>query len=740
MQNNNNAISIHAQTLSAKQKSVLLDAYRDYASIARSFEQVIQMHSTIYLANYQLDLVRNKNSELLPWEIDTPTQKMISAYKGFVDVDDNNDAPSNYAYISLSKTAPHDESSLPVIRSTPSSYACHTQTNSLPHSIERFIIAYKKDTLLKDVKFIIDGKRLITYTGIDDNITLEEAFKDEIFCKSMSCMLNILVEMPSKKLSMQDKAFEKANVEGLLRELMSPFENVLLSTLSTLTEESNEVLKTILSKKYPNDVLNKAESQGFIPSAHAFQDLLNIRHLLHHQFDTLDGYGRFINGENNQNESIRERYIESYRSFCSGSFTDRINSYIESTNMFKPLVEGLIPNMFIRGKQESNSKFLQRIKEYVKSNPNTPIFVETSYPYKDKKKEALIKNINKIIPNAEIIDQIQGSNINDFSIKISGYMQRHRYLEIFQILEHRISEYCLLQGDKCPPHQGWIKLLKDKVISSKEAEKWEKYKILRNDLSHNYLSKDLLSQMEMLLPQLTQDAIELSDHFDAIRPKMVINENNVCVATHSDGKIVEIDFVNKTVLRVVDKNGKQLKNRHASTPKGKYIEECKNGAKIHLKGTDITQIRLPNDITINNQQLIFPDNSKLYYKDDRYYLLLPNAKMILGTNFEVISYIEKGRKINTSTNETIRPNPKYCLKIDRQKRLKTIEFVLEDKKTISLEFSNNNITFSDKTVWNINTDNLSISHNGIELNYQSRKQFIESYDTPNIIKPKKFER
>jgi hypothetical protein len=484
------------------------------------------------------------------------------------------------------------------------------------------------------------------------------------------------------------------------------------------------------------ELLNKAKKRH----KKQFQDLLNIRHLLHHQFDTLDGYGRFINGENKQNESIRERYMESYRNLCGGSFTDRINSYIESTNMFKPLVEGLVPNMFIRGKQESNSKFLQRIKEYAKSNPNTTIFVETSYPYKDKKKEALIKNINKIIPNAEIIDQIQGSNINDFSIKISGYMNRHRYLEIFQILEHRISEYCLLQGDKCPPHQGWVKLLKDKVISSKEAEKWEKYKTLRNDLSHNYLSKELLSQMEMLLPQLTQDAINLSDHFDAIKPKIVINENNVCVATHGDGKIVEIDFINKTVLRVIDKNGKQLQNRQTSTPKGKYIEEYKNGAKIHLKGTDITQIRLPNNITISNQQLTFPDNSKLYYKDDRYYLLLPNAKMILGTNFEVISYIEKGRKINTSTNEMIRPNPKYRLKIDGQKRLKTIEFVSEDKKTISLEFSSNNITFSDKTVWNTNTDNLSISHNEIELSYQNRKQFIESYDAPHIIKPKKFER
>ena len=79
--------------------------------------------------------------------------------------------------------------------------------------------------------------------------------------------------------------------------------------------------------------------------------------------------------------------MESYRQYCSGGFVERINTYVEATEIFKPLIEGLIPNMFIRQKQESNSKFLQRIKEYAKSNPNTQIFVETSYSYKDKKIE-----------------------------------------------------------------------------------------------------------------------------------------------------------------------------------------------------------------------------------------------------------------------------------------------------------------------------------------------------------------
>ena len=738
---NINAISIHAQTINPKKKSQLLDTYIDYSSIARSFEQVIQMHSTIYLANYQLNMVKNQNSEILPWEIDTPNKNMIEAYKGFVGVSEENDTTNNYAYISLSKTTPDKENDLPSIRSTPSSYGVHTQTNSLPHCIERFIIAYKKDALLKDVKFIIDGKHLITYNGTDGDVLLSTAFEDEIFRKSISCMLNIITEMPKKRLTMQDKEFEKANIEGLLRELMSPFENVLLSSLSSLTEESYDIIKTILQKKYPHDILNKAESQGFIPSSHEFQDLLNIRHLLHHQFDTLDGYGRFINGKDNQNKSIRERYMESYRQYCSGGFVERINTYVEATEIFKPLIEGLIPNMFIRQKQESNSKFLQRIKEYAKSNPNTQIFVETSYSYKDKKKEALIKNINKIIPNAQIIDQIQDGNINDFSIKIGGYMQRHKYLEIFQILEHRISEYFLLQGDKCPPHIGWTKLLKDRVISPKDAEKWEKYKTLRNDLSHTYLSKELLEQMERLLPSLISDAIALSDRFDEIRPNISINENNICTATHSNGKVVKIDFTSKTVLSVTDKKGNELKTKTASTPKGKYVEEHKNGTKIYLKGTNITKVTLCNGITVDNikHQLSFSDTSKLYFKDDRYYLVLPNAKMILTPDFEVISYIEESKKINISTNEIIRPNSRYCLRVNAQRKLSSIEFTAENKKTITLEFNDNYISFSDNTRWNMKENTTSISHNNITLSYQNRKQFVDSYDLPPII-DKRFDR
>lgn len=732
MQKKNNAISIYSSSISSKQKQLLLDAYRDYTTFVRSFEQMLQMYSPIYLANYQLKQIASEKDDILPWELEPLTNKRQKAYADFVAMEENQTSDDNYSFISLTKTNPYIEDKYPPIISSPTTHSMHCHVNSLPHSIERCVVIYPKEALLKDMVFIIDGKRSIRYIGKRGDTPISEAFEDSHFCKSMYCMLNILVELHDKERIEQNKEFERANAEGLLRDLMSPYENILLSTLSGLTDETHNIIKEILQKKYPEIYIQKAEDFGLIASSLEFQDLLNVRHIIHHQIETLDGYGRFINGAQGQNKSIRTRYMESYHRLCQGRFNERIERYIKAANGFKPLVETLVPNIFIRDKEESNNKFAQRVKEYAQAHQDQTIYVDTSYPFKEKKKEALIKNLKKLIPNVEIIDNIQTDNIDDFSAKVDNYLFRSRYLEIFQILEHRIGEYCLFEGDKCPPHQGWARIINQRFISPKDVEKWNQYKLLRNDLSHKYYSDELVGKVKAILPTLTDDAILLMEQLDQVKPYVEVGENNIFTVKHADGRVIKLDFETKEILSIEDKKGNKLKTKRQSIPKGKFIEEYPNGTKIGLKGADIESVTLANGCSIDmtKGKLSISEKTTFFIVDDKYYLTTPNSKLILDKNLKLISYISKQKRINIGNNEIIKPTPNHTILIDENGCLKSLEYS-DQKRQISLEFkeSLNNlmVRFSDDTYWLKANNTDRILHADIELTYKTRKEFVESY-------------
>ena len=735
MNKNTNITSIYASTLNAKQKAQLFAIYRDYVYLSRNFEQITQINPSRYLASKQIEMIKDPNDDNMPWELGVANADEINNFKKFILTEDLDDNAQNLSFVSLTKTFP-EEDELPPMQSTPSNYGVYAQVNALPHNIERYVAAYKKDIKLKDTTFIIDGKYSLKYTGTAfRNALINEAFDNENFTKNFSCILNISTQFKEDIRYIEKSKFEQANVEGLTLELMSPYENVLLSTLSNLAEETDNILKSLLLKRDPVNYLSKAESQSLIPSAHQLQDLLNVRHLLHHQFETLDGYGRFINGQDNQNKSIRTRYLDSYQRLCSGTFVERISRYVATADNFKNLVSGFTPNLLIREPSESNNKFIQRIKEYRKEHANTPIFIETSYSYKEKKKQALLNSINKLFDNVEIIDNIQSQNVDDFVKRILLYMERKKYIETFQILEHKMGEHHLFLGEKCPPAIGWNKLVKQQIITSKENEQWDKYKELRNELSHNYLSPELATQMLDLLPQMLKDAIELNDKIDSLKPTVVRTDKGTFLAKHSNGKIVEIDFEEKKIINIIEPNGKVKTERKTYSPIGKYTEEYPNNMSISLEGTKINSIKLPHGFIINfrKSRLVFPDDAKLFMEGkDKNYFVTPNSKIILDKEFNIISYIEDGKRINISQYEKIKTSNAHLITTNSTGKLKTDDINIAGDKTIVINFETKDnktiISFSDNTIWEISDKENKLSHNGIVLSYKNRKSFVDSYN------------
>ena len=735
MNKNTNLISIYASSISAKQKAQLFAIYRDYIFLSRNFEQITQINSSKYLASKHLEMIKDPKDDNMPWELGVADVDEKNNFKNFIQSQDLEDDAKYLSFISTTKTFPEDND-LPPMQSTPACYGVYAQVNALPHNIERYVAAYKKDIKLKDTTFIIDGKYSLKYIGTAfSDMLIDDAFNNEKFVKNISSILNISTQFKEDIRHIEKSKFEQANAEGLTLELMSPYENVLLSTLSNLAEETDNILKFLLMKRDPINYLNKAESQSLIPSAHQLQDLLNVRHLLHHQFETLDGYGRFINGQDDQNKSIRSRYIESYQRLCSGTFVERISRYVATADNFKDLVSGFTPNLLIREPSESNNKFIQRIKEYRKEHTNTPIFIETSYPNHEKKKQALLKSINKLFDNAEIIDNIQSQNVDEFVKRIVTYMARKKYIETFQILEHKMGEYYLFQGEKCPPSYGWNKLVKQQIITSKENERWEKYKELRNELSHNYLSDELVEQMLNVLPHMINDVIELNERIENKKPAIVRTDKGTFLAKHSNGKIVEIDFEEKKIINIIEPNGKVKAERKTYTPIGKYTEEYPNNMSISLEGTKINSIKLPSGFVINfrKSRLVFPDDAKLFMEGkDKNYFVTPNSKIMLDKEFNIISYIEEGKRLNISPNEIIKTSNAHLIKTDNVCKLKSDDVNIAENKTIVINFETKDnktiISFSDNTIWEISDKENKLSHNGIVLSYKNRKAFVDSYN------------
>ncbi len=487
-------ISIYASSVKGKDKKELLGMYREYVSLVNHFEYIQKKHHPKALASIMLDILGVSQSSPFPFILNNITQKEKEHYNNFMKAIPLKD-DKKYAYINILTTK--SNASEDSMYSIPTGYEVITDVKSLPHSIERVNIAFPKGAYPEDLTFNINGKYTLTYDRKTD-IPLSELLKVDFsnkFPKTLSTILSVITELPDDFYKLDEKTYEKANVEGNITELMSDYENVILSSLSNLTEKQDRIIKHLLYQREGVDYLAKAQKQGLITDEFEFQDLLNIRHLLNHQFDTLEGFGRFMFGNEEQNKSIRKRNLESYNRLLNKTFAQRVKTYGEISTSLQPLLKELCPNLLIRDQQESNTKFLQRVKDYQKQNPTQEIFVELNQK-NDKSKESLQKSIQKIVPSAFIIDATPKDDFNEFSRKIQVFMERQKFLENFQLLESAVCTHCLHNGENLHVSDAWKSLQKQGIITEEDQKLWNNFKILRNELTHEYYDENLIRKME----------------------------------------------------------------------------------------------------------------------------------------------------------------------------------------------------------------------------------------------------
>lgn len=731
-----NMSALYAASLPPRRKQDLLAVYRDYISLVRNLEQVVRRYKPLNLANYQI--TRLYEGEVIdnPWEVEEISPEARRAYADFI-ANKSPERGAHYCFVSVNYTSAQLRSEEPGIFSTPEDFAVYSAGNSLPARIERYVAAYEKGETLEDARFVISGRWLMKYNHDAKGKTLANAFADEWIEKRFQSMLDVLALLPPEKSRYSEKDVETAQTEALSSALIAPFENVLLSSLAALSEESNGIMRELFGRRAGQNYMAQAESEGLLPSAAAFQDCLNIRHLMHHQWDTLDGIGKFNERETVKNVSVRRRYLDSYCRLCDRPLLERLDSYVGTAKSFAPLVSALNPDLLIRGENESNSKFVARIKEYARANPEAALLVETNYPYGSDKKEALIKNVAKLFPSAAVIDR-SGMDIDGFLERVAGYLYRKNYLEVFQQIEYKMSQFCLFNGKNVQPSAAWAYFRNKKMLSAEEAERWAEFKQLRNDLSHKYLDAALSARLEKLCAAFMQAAIILEDRIDAASPVVSLQEGNVYRAVHKDGRIVDIDYAERRILsvsRITDTSAanrspapvsdnaghlrpsaaassrpsesrvpdnsrpsdirntaeakthseRRMPNRSrpgsSKTPSSSrrpYIEEYPNGISIAVAGTDVVSCRLANGVLVHLQKgrVDAPDGSKLYLNgSERCFLTLKGGvKLITDRRFQVLNYIVSGRSVSIAKNETMKFPNGHGISLDNRGFLNCEEF------------------------------------------------------------------
>ena len=754
MANKTNLATLYASSLPERQKKKLLDVYKEYTKLARIFEQTFKNRGTKNIAIHQLNSMtpHQQDDKYFPWKLDDCTEEEKNYYQDIVQNSNTSQHHPNYCYVSIEQINKDTDNSH-VIYASPANYRMVGKNNLLPSMVERFILTYEKNEEFNGINFIINGKYLAKYSGYQSFENITDSLNDKTFVPNLSCLMGLVARLNDEKIAnYSSKELSDIGFEALASEFSIPYEQVIQGVQSNLTELTHALIKEIHYKRYFDNYMKKAEEDGLIRSASEFQNLINIRHFLSHQLETMDGFGRFTNGDNNQNKSIRKRYLESYNNIYDKPLIQRIDTYVELSNVFKNLVEGLNPNFFIRQSQESNSKFITRIKNYLKNNPNTPILVEMNYSHNNDKKDALYKNLKKIAPTAEIIDDFTNFKYDEaFLDRICNYNLRTRYLTTFQELEREISEYFLFNGQNYSPKECWKILSKNKILTKEEDQKFTEYRILRNALSHEILDDQLNKKLNENIEEFIRTTRNLEKRLAKEKPKNITHhKDNIYIITHDNQKKVYIDIVEKKVIDVEENSTDtdKAKPKAKKTPaKGYYTEEYPNGCAISLKGTSILYCRTPSGFVINpeKQSIIFPDGSKIFLsgKETNCFIFANKDKVITDKKMKILNLILNGKSVNISKNEQLNIGSNQQIKTNKDKQISTIIQTLNSniKQNILIQTQENDIviSFSDGLKWTIGSNTNEITCNNQPLNYQERKKFALSFNnlTPTSTLPQK---
>ncbi len=710
------------KSISKQHIDELIAIYEDFLYLARAHESVMQLASIEDLACSQLESM-HPDAPKISWQIMPMSPQDRQDFVNFVNNDEYED--ENRAYVILHHIKQHENNGYFKNFAIPP-YTVTSLNMQLPFNLERCTVIYTPTSELGKTDFFVDGIYKMKYI---DKENANMPLLDFIYNNDMLGEFSINIAQVDALWQNKDateKSYNRMYLNIYAAEQVVANENIILELLGSFAEKLLVVCREIYDTADSDAALKQAESDGLIPSADNFKDYVNIRNFMRHQLDTLDELGFFDADKANKNKIIRSTYVESYLKICDKTPIYRMKAYIDVLHQMQHVMRKICPNRLIRDTSESNNKFFQRVRTaYANPDAMCP-GVELNHPIASDKYKSLNRNLRKIIPTINIVDDFPLSHGRD--IGIDYYGNRSRFLNTFHASDCIVMRHCMTRGRNLRSYEAWQHIKKLGLLSPQESKTWQDYAVLRNKLSHNYFSKELRNLLLSKEEQFLQDAQVLMNTLISVGPDVTKLRDGVYEYAHKDGLVAHLDFKNHKIL---------YQNRPS-------IENCKytfpNGMEIGVYNGLVTNVKLPNGIIINLQtQTINWDEHTMWHtiKDCVNVLQTARSKIYTGPDLRVTKYMECGSKIPFGKGDSILIDRRHHVALDSMCRIKEFKFKNTANVSISTTFSHtkdgcNLISFMDGTTVTQSENGMTVAHNGVTLTYDNRDEFALTYSIPQM--------
>ena len=712
--------------------------YDDYLYVARMHEQLLQLTSIDELAVSQMEDM-HPDYPKLPWQLRDMT---AADKKNFADFIDNNVYNQNKTYIVLQHIKSEENNATPPVFAIPP-YIRSIMNMQLPSPIERYTLIYPENSKLGDTEFYIDGHYKAVYTDRDTkDQLLKECLNDPKMLTELCIMVNISENLHKNKFT-SEKLFERASMNIFAAEVVATNENIILEILGSFAEKVQSICRDRYNLYDGREALKQAQKEGLIHSAEDFQDYVNIRNFMRHQWETLDELGYFSAIKSYKNETTRAEFLNSYLKLCDKSIVQRMKSYIDILHQMQSVIAKVNPNRIIRDTSESNNKFIKRLKSLEQPQHKK---IELNYPLASDKYKSLNQSLHKIMPNLSIADdfppQLKETKLAD----INTYNTRSWFLQYFHFMDCLVMRHCIMRGQDLKKHKAWKYLKTSGVISQQEFNAWQDYTRLRNDLSHNYFDEKLRNRLNSVQEKYSQDSWNISHRLNEISPDVKKISDNVYEYIHNDGLVVRLDFKHHSILQN-NQSITQAANRAEivrTTPKSNgdiQKEIMPNGVVYNIADKEIVGIKFPNGIHINfnNMSIHWDTHTHWYANADVFNILQTDkSKIFTDKDLSVNKYYEKNKRIPFRAGDNLLIDHRHNVLLDSSGRIKEFKFKSYDGTILRANFKHtrehgNLISFADGTNILQSGSTMLISHNGKTLTFANRAEFAATYDNKPIM-------
>ena len=732
---------------SEQQIAELTAIYNDYLHIARQHQEVVQSEPIEQMALNKLTTMYPNGN--FPWKIEPMTPFEQKKFDDFINNDKFED--KNNTYITIRHIKKEEDKGYNAKYYAVLPYSIITMNTTIPASIERYSVFYSAGTKLGNTTFYIDGQyKAVCNDVTQKDLSLEDVIVDYNMIDNIFIMINLADSYYKREYITDEKEaekhFAKSSANIFANEYLSLGENVILELLGSFAEKLLIVCREIYGIPYkPHytvqenaNVWNRAQQDGLILSAQDFQDYLNIRNFLRHRWDTLEILGRFNPAKAQENEKTRNNYLNSYFKLCDKTIMQRTKAYIDVLHNLQHVINIVNPNRIMRYENESNNKFINRVKLSYQSNPN--IDVEINRPLLDAKYLGVRNTLHKILPQIHIVDEY--SRESEQQQHIDDYIVRSWFLETFTTIDCMIMRLFKYRGNNYKRDEAWGHITELGVLSDTESEKWFKYIRLRNLIGHNYFSTNLRDKLVTISDEYEKDLKKFMGKLRDAGPEVEQIQPGILKYTNYDNLVVILDEKNHRVLskKYIDTQTSKNTENNTMTQKAQEIrkEVCPNGIEFNVSGNEIISVKLPIGITVNfdTRNIEWDIKTNWHIQNEYSYVLhTDKSKIVFDSDLRITEYYEKNRKKTFRAGDSWFLDGRHLVQLDSGARIKEFKFKNFRNKIIQTMFShkkdgNNVMIFSDGTTIAQSDVKITIMHNDKILTYDNRQEFASTYITP----------